>query len=108
MELVELLQVLAATGRTVRIRLERAGAAVGEMSLEQGRVVHAVAGEEEGIDAFNALLATTEGRFTVESAPPPADRTIDAPLESLLLEACRLLDEASRQAEDTVESVLPA
>ena len=98
LELVELLQVLAATGRTVRISLEQSGETVGEMSLEQGRIVHAVNDEMEGVAAFNALLTLTEGRFTVESSEPHSTRTIDVPLESLLLEACRQLDEASRES----------
>ncbi|MHC4860609.1 MAG: DUF4388 domain-containing protein, partial [Planctomycetota bacterium] len=96
MPLVELLQVLSATGRTVLIRIESSGQPGGELSLDQGRVVHAHAGEEEGVPAFNVLLLREEGRFTVESAEPPADHTIDAPLESLLLEAYRLHDEAAR------------
>jgi DNA-binding response OmpR family regulator len=95
MGLVDLLQVLAASGKTARVRLEGPGGEAGEMSLEAGRLVDARQGTTVGLDAFNALLTRTRGRFTVETAEPE-NRTIDAPLESLLLEACRLLDEASR------------
>ena len=98
MELMDLLQVLAASARTVRVRVDTPGEPSGELALKQGRVVDAQMGELAGIDAFNGLIARSEGRFVVEAKEPPETSTINAPLESLLLEACRQRDEASRQA----------
>ena len=94
MGLVDLLQVLAASGKTARVRIHGPGGEPGEMSLEGGRLVDARQKDLVGLDAFNAILVRMTGRFTVETRPPE-NRTIDAPIESLLLEACRLLDEAS-------------
>jgi len=95
MEVVDLLQVLSASGRTAVVRLAGRDGFAGEISLDSGRVVDARCGGEEGVDAFQILISRSEGRFTVERSSP-ASRTIDAPLESLLLEACRLRDEAGR------------
>jgi CheY-like chemotaxis protein len=96
MELLDLLQVLASSGRSVRVRLESGGVATGSMAMDQGRVVDARVGAETGVEAFNAIITQREGRFVVESAEPPASPTINEPLESLLLEACRLIDESGR------------
>jgi DNA-binding response OmpR family regulator len=94
MELVDLLQVLGTSGRVARVRIEGGGES-GELALERGKLVDARVGATEGLDAFHLLLARREGRFTVESGEA-SSRTIDAPLESLLLDACRILDERSR------------
>jgi CheY-like chemotaxis protein len=97
MELMDLLQVLASSGRSVRVKLESAGTPTGEIALDQGRVVDARTASATGVDAFNVLIAQREGRFTVTSATAPAEPGMSEPLESLLLEAARLLDEASRE-----------
>jgi len=59
-------------------------------------VVDARTASTTGVDAFNALIAHREGRFTVQSAVAPAEPEMNDPLESLLLEAARLIDEAGR------------
>jgi len=96
MELMDLLQVLASSGRSVRVRLSSGGQPTGEIALARGRVVDARAGEAIGVNAFHVLIGQREGRFEVESAPSPAEPSMDEALESLLLEAARLIDEAGR------------
>jgi hypothetical protein len=98
MSLVDLLQALTASRRTARLRVEDGHGAAGEMAIEKGRLVDARLGEEIGKEAFFMISSWTEGRFTVRADDPPAEKTIDAPLEMLLLEICRRRDEASRLA----------
>jgi len=95
---VDLLQVLSASRRTVRVKVEDGKGNSGELSLLNGRPVDARRGAVAGEDALYDLIAWSEGRFTVRAAEPPAERTITAPLEMLLIEACRRRDEAERSA----------
>ena len=78
------------------MKLEAGGSPTGEIALDRGRVVGARTPSTTGVDAFNVLIAQREGRFVVESAVAPADPEMNEALESLLLEAARLIDEASR------------
>jgi len=96
MGLVDLLQVLAASRKTVRLKIENGKGRAGECSLEKGKLVDARLGDMTGIDAFFELFCWPEGNFTVRAADSVTERTIDAPLEGLLLEACRARDEAGR------------
>jgi DNA-binding response OmpR family regulator len=98
MGLAELLQALSACRRSVRVRVEDGRGGSGELALDKGRLVDARLGNRTGQEAFFDLTAWTRGRFTVRAEEPPADRTIEDPIEGLLLEACRLRDEAGRPA----------
>ena len=98
MGIVDLLQVLASSRRTVRIRVEDGKGGVGELAMDKGQLVDARLGDESGQEALFGLFTWHEGRFTVQTAEPPAARTINAPIEMLLLEACRLQDEAGQPA----------
>jgi DNA-binding response OmpR family regulator len=98
MGIVDLLQILSASRRTVRVKVEDGKGSSGELSLLNGRPVDARRGEVVGDDALYQLIDWSEGRFTVQTAEPPAEQTITATLEGLLIEACRRRDEAKRDA----------
>ncbi len=98
MGLVDLLQVLSTTRRTVRIIVQDTHQVEGDLCLVEGNPVDATFGEKTGVDAFNALIALADGHFTVQASEASAKRTIDAPLQALLLDACRRQDEAARAA----------
>jgi DNA-binding response OmpR family regulator len=97
MGIVDILQVLASARKTVCIRVEGPHGARGELSLDKGRLVAAGVGELRGEEAVFELFEWSEGRFTVHAGDPPEERTVTAPLESLLLEACRRRDEAGQR-----------
>ena len=63
--LTELLRALIAGDKSGRLRV-RLGRTDGFIRLDQGKVVEAVFGEYEGEDAFNEMLALTEGDFAVD------------------------------------------
>jgi DNA-binding response OmpR family regulator len=96
MSIIDVLQVLAASRRTVRVHLEDGRGTGGDLAIDKGRLVHARLGDQTGEEAFFILSSWAEGRFTVRAEEPSGETSIDAPLEGLLLEVCRRRDEASR------------
>ncbi|MEM7052541.1 MAG: DUF4388 domain-containing protein [Acidobacteriota bacterium] len=99
--LMDLTQALAQAGRSGLLRLwfrDRQGALV----FDQGELVHALAGEATGTEAFGRLLVDAEGeptasfRFDTLGAEDlfRIERTIDRPFQRLLLETTADLDES--------------
>jgi CheY-like chemotaxis protein len=78
----------------------------GRIYIEDGRIVHADAGEIKGEAAFQKLLSLPGGSFQLQHFEPPAERTIEGQWEFLLMEAARVRDETASQtpaAEPDVE-----
>ncbi len=69
----------------------------GRIYIEDGRIIHAVAGELTGEPAFQRLLSLPGGSFQLQHFEPPAERTIEGQWEFLLMEAARVRDEAAGQ-----------
>jgi CheY-like chemotaxis protein len=67
----------------------------GRIYIEDGRIVHADAGEIKGEAAFQKLLSLPGGSFQLQHYEPPTERTIEGQWEFLLMEAARLLDETA-------------
>ena len=66
----------------------------GRIYIQDGRLLHAVAGSLTGEAAFQKLLSLPGGAFQLQPFAPPPARTLDAPWEFLLLEAARVHDES--------------
>jgi pSer/pThr/pTyr-binding forkhead associated (FHA) protein len=66
---------------------------VGRIWLEHGAPVHADTKSQTGFDAALAIVNATSGRFTFQPVSDPPERTIQASVTELLLEASRALDE---------------
>jgi len=74
----------------------------GEIYIEVGAIVHAVAGGLTGEQALYRLLAMSNGQFRVQPFRNPSQHTITGAWEHLLMEAARLSDEKSvRTSDDT-------
>jgi CheY-like chemotaxis protein len=69
----------------------------GRIYIEDGRIVHADAGEIKGEAAFQKLLSLPGGSFQLQHFEPPAERTIEGQWEFLLMEAARVRDETAGQ-----------
>jgi CheY-like chemotaxis protein len=92
MSFSDMMQVLCVGGRTAEVMLSR-GDAQGRVYLVNGDVIHAVAGERVGEEAFYALMQWKTGAFqTVRCTTMPA-RSIHASVMSLLMEGARRADE---------------
>jgi hypothetical protein len=100
MELTDLTQAIAGGGKTGRLilALPRGG---GLIAFEAGRVVHAEYRGAVGEEAFGALLTASQadggGRFCFLPSGPgeaaSATRTIDKPVDRLLLSIATAIDE---------------
>jgi hypothetical protein len=69
----------------------------GQVYIEDGRIIHAVAGAVTGEAAFQKLLSLNGGSFQLQHFEPPSERTIEGQWEFLLMEAARVRDETAGQ-----------
>jgi hypothetical protein len=65
------------------------------MTFETGRLTAAASLEAQGRDAVMEFLAWTQGRFAFHAGADAEGEPISEPMDFLILEACRLLDEKS-------------
>ena len=70
----------------------------GWMWLEGGRLVHAECAKASGLEAALELAQASAGRFDFAPGSPPPERSFRASVTEVILEATRLLDEASAVA----------
>src|SRR5205823_10419189 len=67
----------------------------GTIFVVDGQIIHAQAGDVNGEEAFNYLMALGGGQFHLKPFVEPPARTISGSWEFLLMEAARKRDEAS-------------
>ena len=67
----------------------------GWMWLVRGRLVHAERGKSSGLDAALELAQASVGRFDFAPGSPAPEQSFEASVTEVILEATRLLDEAS-------------
>jgi response regulator RpfG family c-di-GMP phosphodiesterase len=92
MALPDVVQILAHGRKSGRLGVTSGGKG-GEVFFVEGQIHHAAFGAQRGEDAFYALLSLVEGEFALDPDGKPAERTIQASAEALLLEGLRRLDE---------------
>lgn len=91
----ELLQSLGHGQKSVRVDLTRGDGETATVHLDRGQLVHATCGELTGEDAvYRVITWQDDGDFVVVPVGEFPAPSIQAPLESVLMEGCRLLDEA--------------
>jgi CheY-like chemotaxis protein len=71
----------------------RGSQARGEIYIESGAIVHAVASGICGQEALHYLLSLDNGQFHLYPYRPPPERTIHGSWECLLMESARMYDE---------------
>ncbi len=91
--LPNLIELARSVGEAVAIRIE-ASHGPAEIFLEEGEVVHAVAGGRQGEEALRYLFPLQEGRFVLRPGVRAPHQSIRKPWNSLLLEILQTLDEA--------------
>lgn len=97
--LINLLQYLNLNGASGVLRLRTGLGSTGEVYTQKGQVVHAVTGTSSGMRALITLLRWNQGRFSFETGVTATERTIDKPLDSLLLEVAYESDVEAQEAE---------
>lgn len=107
--LASFLQLLRLEKKTCLVRVT-SGEREGRLKLASGELVDAEHAETRGRDAAFEILGWEDVEIRLESILRPNERTIDAPLELVLLEAAERRDEqrgAAEPAEIAVESEDP-
>jgi pSer/pThr/pTyr-binding forkhead associated (FHA) protein len=66
--------------------------------LEAGRLVHAESPKARGLEAAFVIAAAAAGRFEFTPGSPAPERSFEASVTEVILEATRLLDEANASA----------
>jgi CheY-like chemotaxis protein len=74
----------------------------GRIYIEDGKIIHATAGETTGEAAFQTLLSLEGGAFQLHPFEAPPSRTIEGQWEFLLMEAARVRDENAAQTPQPV------
>ncbi len=91
----DLMQTLSQSLKSVRIDLQRPGGERAVVFLDRGQLVHAACGTLRGAEAVYRVIAwEDDGAFAVEPESEFPAPNIGLPLESILMEGCRLLDES--------------
>jgi hypothetical protein len=65
------------------------------MWLESGRLVHAETAKQQGLEAALTLAQVHAGRFDFAPGSPTPERSFEASVTEVILEATRRLDEAA-------------
>ncbi len=75
----------------------------GIIFFENGTVVHAETNREKDINAVNEMLRWSEGKFVFEPDRKADEKTMEIPIQHLMLEAARQVDEWKQ-----IEKVIPS
>lgn len=87
--LIDLMQLIHLGRKTTALFIAKAG----EIYFKDGEIVHAVADNLEGIEAFYALMHLGGGHFSTKAEREPEKMTISESFEYILLEAVKIMDE---------------
>jgi hypothetical protein len=101
-----LLQYLSLNLATGCLQVRRTPTQTSEVYFEQGKVVHVLTGTRTAIPALAALMSWNSGSFQFKSGMATPTKTINLPLDSLLLEAAYNADMAALSSEYTPENTL--
>ena len=94
---LDLMQTLNQSLKSVRIVLSRADGEQAVVHLDRGQLTNAECGLLRGAEAVYRVIAWEDhGQFAVEPISDFPEPNIGLPLESILMEGCRLLDESRR------------
>lgn len=103
--LTDVIQIKALSGLNSALRVKD-GDQQGIIYFENGRIVHAICDDLEGEEAFYQIMEFTGGLLDSISVTNLPAHTIKSPVEALLMEGVRRLDEksADKEADKIVES----
>lgn len=91
--LSDVIQINGLSRATSLLRVKQ-GEHLGIIYFQEGQVVHAICDELDGEEAFFRIMQFKGGRLDSMSYTDLPIRTINAPVEALIIEAARRMDEA--------------
>jgi hypothetical protein len=93
---MDLLQYFQSTTKSGRLDLV-GGSSLASVWMNNGSPVHATFDASKGIDALVALARNPPPRFAFHAdAPPASEQTVHGPMQGILMEVARMLDEQKR------------
>ncbi len=109
--LVNVMQYLAMNGGTGSLVVRQPQGEQGQLSFEQGQVVHVSVGSQQGVRAMAMLLGWPEGNYSFRSDLPSV-KTMRSSIERLLLEAVMHYDVSKKKGynpfyEDSILTARP-
>ncbi len=107
MAVADLIQHACQDGKTARLVVTQMDKRA-EVYFENGRVVHAQMGADQGEQVIFAIFAWSEGSFSLEPSQPTPVRTIMRSYPALLLEGARRVDEGGSPPSDLIPADAPA
>ncbi len=93
LSLPDLLQVLSQGRRSGELFIQHTNSESGSIYLDSGQVVNAICGPLKAEKAFYKMIAWEKGKFSLRSDFKCKEHLINAPLDGLILDALRILDE---------------
>jgi CheY-like chemotaxis protein len=104
--IMELVQMLALSGRNSKLQVEWSEGQ-GEMFIFEGMVIHAACPGLTGLEAAFKMLSLKDGKFELQAFQEPPQRSIDVSATELLMEAARLMDLTSQpQVVESMEGAI--
>ena len=102
--LIDILQLLAYESGTAKIEVSSPDGK-GAIYVENGRLVHAVFEALEGQEAFDRILSLEGGSFSMRRGEKPMKRTLDEPLDAILLRVVTSKEEEGEVKDEGVISL---
>ncbi|MET0384562.1 MAG: response regulator [Polyangiales bacterium] len=106
LSLVDMLQMFHLSRRTIALSL--GGQPPGTIFFRNGELIHAAYGDIRGTAALRELLRAESGSIATAPLAEPAERTITAPFDHVLIESLRQLDEGHRERAAPTPLPLPS
>ncbi len=107
LRLSDLIQMSAQGRMNLILHINQIPDKTGKIYIHDGEIIHAIAQEKQGIEAFYEIMSWKKGEFKAEDFVPPPSQSINLPWEHLLIEAHRWLDEQKEKFTNKEEENLP-
>lgn len=101
-ELTDVFQLIQLGAKDGSLRIQTVDN-VGMVYFKSGMVVHARTNQLTGEPAVDTILRWRRGRFVFNPGEYTADHTVDLPIQQVILEAARRIDELNR-----IQKVIPS
>ena len=104
-DILDFVQFLLLTRKKVVLNVHSLLGDKGQLYLDEGRIVHAIRGKEEGKQAFYQCMNFQGGFFSTKRWHEPSKRSINMPGDFLLMEAARRRDDLQALSLDELSRI---
>lgn len=94
-ELTDVFQLIQLGAKDGSLRIQ-SSTDVGVVYFKSGMVIHAKTNSFQGESAVDAIMSWKKGRFVFNQGEETFDHTVDLPIQQVILEAARRIDELNK------------